>query len=107
MMRHPAIEEAARLVDEVYKIHPTGGALHVVVDDWNLDDDCVLAHEEWDINYYRDHYEASTEKGYGGSGLPAEEALLVTQQCRAALAALSEEERYAALALHWFFGEHQ
>lgn len=30
---------AAEAIDRLYEAHPAGGALHVVVDDWNLEDE--------------------------------------------------------------------
>jgi hypothetical protein len=35
----PAVETAADAVNDMYVIHPVGGALHIVTDDWNLEDE--------------------------------------------------------------------
>jgi hypothetical protein len=35
----PAVEAAAEAVDDMYAIHAVGGALHIVTDDWNLEDE--------------------------------------------------------------------
>lgn len=40
-MRTPQIERCAELVDELYQFNPVGGHLHIVTDDWNLEDHSV------------------------------------------------------------------
>lgn len=35
------IEELSRLIGKLYETEGAGGALHIVVDDGNLDDDCI------------------------------------------------------------------
>lgn len=54
----PEIARAVELVRALYDIHPTGGPLHVVVDDWNLEDEFLIPYyvgysgEELDELYY-------------------------------------------------------
>lgn len=43
----PEIAEALALVRELYAIHPTGGPLHVQLDDWNIDGDIVPIYKGW------------------------------------------------------------
>lgn len=33
--------ECVNIVERIYENYPSGGALHVVLDDWNLEDDIV------------------------------------------------------------------
>jgi hypothetical protein len=48
----PQILTAVEAIRNLYEAHPTGGAMHVVTDDWNLDDDSLefcgqnLSHDE-------------------------------------------------------------
>lgn len=81
------ISRVVECVRRVYAIHGAGGSLHAVLDDWNLSDGdidwcekyAIEAHDGYDPAYEVDRYEAETD-------------------CIAALRAISEEERYAALA---------
>lgn len=75
----PEVRAAAKLVAEVYEFAPSGGNLHIMLDDWNLEDDSVEFCRRW----LRDHVEG-----------PGEET------CLTAFEAMSEKERYSALALH-------
>lgn len=75
----PAPDEAARgvvpLIAAVYERCPVGGRLHIVVDDWNLDDE--------DIAYCL------------GNDIPD-----VDRKCGEALASLTVDQRAAALAIY-------
>jgi hypothetical protein len=75
----PKPDDAARavvpLIDAVYDDGGVGGGLHVVVDDWNLEDEHLI----WCL----------------GQGLSEDE-----RQCAEALLALSLEQRAAALAIY-------
>jgi len=77
---------AAVLIDRVYEIDMSGAYLHVVVDDWNLDDDSLSCSErhiaENDLNHY------------------APEQLQVQRECLTALKVLTEDERATAMAIH-------
>lgn len=85
-MDTPQIRAAAALIGEVYEYHGVGGYLHIVIDDWNLEDDhleyCLQAIEknEWDNE--------------------ENEALEIQRKCCDALMKLTELERGAALAMH-------
>lgn len=92
----PAVRQAALAVERLHD-HPAGcagGAMHVVTDDWNIDDDSV--------GFCRDHigrYER--EHPHRADGLTALE-----QACYDAFAALTVAERSSALALdHGFWGD--
>lgn len=87
-----AARRAAALVNRVYDFSMVGGNLHIVLDDWNIEDsnldycDGVLRNleagkpDQWtDIN-------------------PDQNA--AERECLNALRALSEKERAAALAVH-------
>lgn len=76
---------AAKLIDEVYEWSCAGGHLHIVVDDWNLEDENIeFCIGEMDKNSHE---------------LPPE-AIEAERKCAAALMALSEDERYSAMAIH-------
>jgi hypothetical protein len=78
----PAIREAARLAKALLEEFPTGGAMHIVVDDFNIDDEDI----QWCLrpeNALRGHLETS-ERNFGVAFLD----LSVTE--RASALALSE-----------------
>ena len=77
---------AAALVAKVYEFSCVGGNAHIVVDDWNLEDD----HIRWclDEALKTNVHEADAEQ------LAAERA------CLEALLALTDDERASAMALH-------
>lgn len=70
----PKVREAARLVRELYQEHCTGGPLHIVVDDWNLEDG---------------HVDYCGERCAPG----------IERRCYEALKAMNEDERASVLSL--------
>lgn len=44
------VRQAAEAIEELYSMHGAGGMMHIVVDDWNLEDDSV----EWCGKYMAD-----------------------------------------------------
>lgn len=77
----PAVRAAAVLIAKVYEFSTVGGGLHVIVDDFNIEDSSILAGR-----FERE--EDSAEK------IAAETA------CLDALAKMTVQERASALALH-------
>jgi hypothetical protein len=78
---------AAELIAEVYNHHNSGGYLHIVVDDWNIDYDSIA----WCQNYIKhpvSYHERTPEQ------IEAELA------CVNALLELTEDEVGSALAIH-------
>jgi hypothetical protein len=77
---------AAQLIGEVYGFNGVGGNAHIVLDDWNIDDDDI----RWclDVAMKENAHEADTDQ------LAAERA------CLEALLALSLDERASALAIY-------
>ena len=71
----PLVRYAAETVKDLYGAHPAGGALHIVVDDYNVEDEHLQMVEDQCLD-----------------GLEA--------ACLTALKALSEDERASAIALH-------
>ena len=69
---------AVSLIREVYRHNAVGGNLHVVLDDWNIDDDVL----ERAPSYFSD------------SVLPVE------RECLAVLQGMTLEQRATALAIH-------
>lgn len=82
----PAVHDAAALIAKVYEQSCVGGGLHVIVDDWNVEDD---------------HFNTDAEQWIEENAHDLDEAgLAVERACYAALKALTEAERYSALALY-------
>ncbi len=84
-----AVKAAAELIGGVYEHHGAGGGLHVIVDDWNLDDGTVA---------FCANYIESEE--YKSNDDVTEERLEAERRCLRALKALTEQERGSALAIH-------
>lgn len=76
---------AAELVKQVYKFSCVGGNLHIVLDDWNLEDS--------DIEF------CSKQIASGGYGDCSQEQLTIERQCCDAFAAMTMKERASALAI--------
>lgn len=47
----PQIRKAVSLIKAVYSYHPTGGALHIVLDDWNLEDKDIAFAKRYVADY--------------------------------------------------------
>lgn len=54
------IAEAVELLKRLYELEPTGGPLHVEVDDWNIDHDVILP--TYESPGFPDHYSAETHE---------------------------------------------
>lgn len=83
---------AVPLIQAVYAAEGSGGNLHIVLDDWNIEDDSVA-------------YCARrlAEGGHRSAGWPDDayaQQLVVERTCVAAFSAMTVEERATALALH-------
>lgn len=95
----PAVRAAAAAVDAVYVHHSTGGNLHVVLDDWNIEDVHLAAClEQIEGGGYR-RPEAHA-KVLGPDEADSPEQLAAERTCHDLFAALTEHERASALALH-------
>ena len=77
---------AAGLIDRIYEFDCSGAYLHVVIDDWNLDDDCLSCSAR--------HLAEDVSGDYAPAELEAQ------RECLTALQALTEDERATALAIH-------
>ena len=86
----PAIRRAVELMGKVYEFSGVGGNLHIVLDDWNIDDD--------DLDWCE---QAVSEGGRYGNHDP--EQLAAERECLNALRALTMEERHSAMAREWGF----
>ena len=80
------INRLAKLIDVLYKYHGAGGGLHIIVDDWNLEDSHVEFCEQ---NIAKEEYIKLCPK----TRLNTEKA------CIKLLKSLSIQERASALAL--------
>ena len=81
------VREAVQLADEVYEFNCAGGGLHVLLDDFNVDDDSFCVR-------YTGHDDADTPP----------EQIATEERCAAAFLALTVEERASALAMrnNWY-----
>ena len=88
----PAIQRAAQLVRKVYGHWPTGGPMHVVIDDWNLDDGSVRGCRDAEPrHYYPQPYDAGPPENFG-------KAMTAARELADLLLAMPEPDRAAALA---------
>lgn len=87
-----ATKTAAELVREVYVHNCVGGNLHIVLDDWNLEDE--------DLDYC-DGQLAGLRRGEieRHQGFDSAEEWAAEEACSAALRKLSLDERASALAI--------
>ncbi len=76
----PAILAAVASVKRVFDLHCTGGNLHIVIDDWNLEDDHLA------------FCRSAVSRGLSGELLAAE------LDCLDHLGPMSEQERASVLA---------
>ena len=83
----PAILAAVASVKRVFDLHCMGGNLHIVIDDWNLEDDHLA------------FCRSAVSRGLCGDLLAAE------MDCLNLLEPMSEQERAAVLAMHRGFTE--
>lgn len=85
---------AQPLISAVYEASCVGGNLHIVLDDFNIDDEdveaCVKFIDEWD----RDHPEGFDAK------LSIYRDTAAERECIAAFRAMTVDERASALAIH-------
>ena len=84
------------MVAQVYESASTGGWLHIVLDDWNVDDRC--------LDYCERDLAKAEAKPYDPDGDEAwpwshPDSLKVQRECLVAFRGLSEDERYSALAM--------
>lgn len=86
--RTPQTQHLVDLIEALYSAHPTGGPLHSVLDDWNLDDAITPYYDCWT--------EAELDEPCGdeGDGTTRE----VCDEIAALLNGMSVPQRYAALA---------
>lgn len=80
----PAVREASRAIAEVYEFAETGGDLHIVLDDWNLEDHSLA--------FCREAIEEDSDFTFRERE--------VERRCLSLLRALTEDERASALALY-------
>lgn len=83
------------MIRGVYQWSSVGGALHVVLDDWNIEDH----HIRLCIPYIT----SPNHQYLNGNGAfvdPPEPMMLISYLCALQMLGLSEAERYTALALH-------
>lgn len=104
---NPKVKRALELVRDIYEYAPTGGPLHVILDDWNIEDgDVALAAKDLRDGYFR--------LGPGGVEVaydPYDSTFMDEDEIRQVrdavaelvplLAEMTVNERASALARHW------
>lgn len=93
---HPQIDNervrsVALMIAQVYENHCTGGMLHIVIDDWNI--------EGHNIRWCLDVAMAEAANGGHGDDIHPDDLALM-RRCGEAMLALTEDERASALALY-------
>jgi len=98
----PAIREVVKVIEEVYSYSCVGGNLHIVLDDWNLEDHslafCKREIERGGHPEDPNHSPWYTKIKLENPDSP--EQLAVERKCHDLLFALTEPERASALALY-------
>lgn len=92
-MRTPQIERCAGLVRKLYECSPVGGNLHIITDDWNLEDEHIEMCRE---------YMAAIPEGAETEYQDAEDyakQLRIEREIINLMTPMNEEERGAVLAL--------
>lgn len=79
------VKKAVKLIGQIYDFHSAGGALHIVLDDWNL--------ERHYIDYCEDYMNLEKE-----GIIPKKHK--IQMDCIALLKQMTIDERASALALH-------
>jgi hypothetical protein len=101
----PAVRHAAECVAKLYD-HPWGGvgaAMHIVTDDWNVEDGSVKFCEEHIGRYER---EAKDDPTNGPGDMESfAELTALERACFDAFMPLTEDERTSALAFGRFWGK--
>ena len=80
------VQRAIASVKALYEVHGAGGCMHIVTDDWNCEDGNVAWCREWMAS-------GDVQK------LWQRDPDALEMECLAAFEALSEDERYSALAI--------
>lgn len=79
------VKKAVRLIEKVYKYNGAGGNLHVVLDDWNIEDCHVFT--DFNDKYIEEHKESEGQ-------------YKAEKECIAQLRLMNEKERASALAIY-------
>lgn len=87
---NPKVKRALELIRAVYEIEPVGGPLHVILDDWNIEDGDVTQAER--TEYVPASFVEPDE---------AEEVRTAVAELVPLLAEMTVNERASALARHW------
>ena len=87
----PVVRDAAAAIASLYEVARSGGRLHIVVDDWNLDDD--------NLDFCEDLIKNEPDRDDSDFGGEEPDQRDRERACLGALRRLTEAERGAALAL--------
>lgn len=99
MIDTPKVREAVTLVEAVYEHSCTGGNLHVVLDDNNIEDSSLDGCQEW-IDRKGIPGPEQPEWFRNSKGEDSPEQLVAEQACLDAFRALTLDERASVLGLH-------
>jgi hypothetical protein len=107
----PQTGQLLALIDDLYRIHPTGGPLHVVLDDWNLDGTITPYYDGCDpADLDALHYEGIPIADLDPAAPAVVEQLGIStrtlcDRIAGLLNDMTDAQRYAALAYHEGFVE--
>ena len=92
-IRNEKVEAAVGLIKKVYEFNMAGGGLHVMIDDWNLEDVFFNASAKEELIAFQKHHKFT------------EDQVAAELECFDALAAMTVRERASALYFH-SYGEY-
>jgi hypothetical protein len=89
---NPKVKRALELIRAIYEHEPTGGPLHVILDDWNIEDGDVRLAANEGAPYTPSSFVEEDE---------AEEVRVAVAELVPLLGEMTVPERASALARHW------
>jgi len=92
-IRNEKVEAAIGLIEKVYEFNLAGGGLHVMIDDWNLEDGHFDVESREHLIAFQKHRKFSDEQ------------VVAELKCFDALADMTTKERASALYFR-SYGEH-
>lgn len=93
-MNNSKVRAAAELISAVYEHHDCGGGLHIILDDWNV--------ENGHLEFCKGHLEDPKYQGNPHDNVTTER-LNAERSCLRALTHLTKDERLSALAIYYGF----
>jgi hypothetical protein len=98
---NPKVKRALELIRAIYVYAPTGGPLHVILDDWNIDDGFIAHAIEDERDGYQNpmHWGCNPYEDY--EDYEEQELRASVRELLPLLGEMTVNERASALARHW------